>query len=274
MYPVQKLKLLVSLFIILLIVSSPITALAASFDFTITAKTAFDKMTAAANKTTADKLTQQYAELKNLQKQDINWDTTINELHYQNEEAVLLARKKIKEIDAPKLLKLAAEVEQAKKKYDPLFNTYDTLNQQLKVARSIKNKTLISLLAPQVETVKVAVQVAKLDIRNKEAIYRTAKEETANAMKKTKDILAGIDPLKVKIKAEKGSVSSTKKHFSTEVNVINQVARKGDSTATLSSFIRLISLQRQIIAQKQKMYAYEQQIATVIVKTNAQIAGK
>lgn len=267
----QLMFLLIALLLLLL---PPVTAAAASFEFTVTAKTAFDKMLTASDKATASKLTKQFADLQALQKQDTEWDTKINNLHYRNDEAILLTRARIKEIDAAKLAKLDAEVKKAKDKYQPLFDLYDSLNQQLKVAKSFKNKTLVSLLQPQVETTKAVVQLAKQDIRNKEAALKSAKTAATASMKKIKEILATIDSVKVKIKAAKSTVSSTNKQFKTEGTILNQVVRKGDTTAALSSFTRLIAFMRQIIEQKQKTYSCEQQISAIIAKADTQMAAK
>jgi archaellum component FlaC len=270
MHSVQKLTL--SLLVLFLVIISPAAATAASFEFTVTAKTAFDKMKASADHATAAKLASQYAQLQTVQKQDIDWDAKINRLHYQNVEAELSARKRIKEIDAAKLQKLQDDVIRTKEKYEPLFDFYETLKQQLSITRSFKDKQLSSMLSPQVETTKAAVQLAKMDIRSKEAALKAAKTAAAKTMKKIRDILSDVDPLEVKIKAAKSSVSSIKKQFKTETSILNQVVRKGDSTATLSSFTRLLSFMKQVNDQKQKMYAYEQQIKAVIAKADAQMA--
>lgn len=272
MHSIQK--LIVILLLLLLIFSSPVSVAAASFEFTVTAKTSFDKMKGAADPPTAAKLASQYAGLQNDQKRNIEWDAKINQLHYRNEEAVLSARKRIKEIDAAKLLKLESDVAQTKKKYVPLFDLYENLNQQLSIAKAFKDKQLTSLLKPQVETAKAAVQLAKLDIRNKEAALKAAKAATAKAMKKLRVLLSGIDPIKVKIKAAKSSISSTNKHFTTETSILNQAIKKGDSTDVLSSFTRLLSYLKQINEQNQKIYAYEQQIMAIIAKADAQLTVK
>lgn len=267
-------KLTVSLFVLMLVILSPLSVSAASFEFTVTAKTAFDKMKAAADKTTAAKLTTQYTELQTVQKQDIEWDTKINTLHYRNEEALLSTRKKMKEIDAEALLKLETAVTKTKKDYQPLFAVYDSLNQQLKIAKSGKNKIMIKAVSTQLETTKVAVQLAKLDIKTREAALKAAKTAAANKTKKLRTILSDIDALKVKTKAAKSTVSSTNKSFTTEAAILNQVVRKGEATATQSSLTRLNAFMKAIIEQKQKMYDYEQGVTAIIVKADAQLAIK
>lgn len=261
------------LFLLLALVNPTATA-AASFEFSATAKTAFDKMKEAADKETAAKLTSQYAELQTLQKQTVEWDARIEKLHYQNEEAVLSTRTRIKELDAEKLRELEAAVAQAKKKYEPLFNLYDSLNQQLRIANSFRNKLMIRVLKPQVETAKAAVRLAKLDIRGKEAALKTAKANTAKTIKKLRELLSDIDPVKVKIKASKSSISLTKKQFTTEASILNRVVKKGNTTATLSSFTRMLAYMKQINGHKQKIYDYEQQTVSIIAEVDAQLAVK
>jgi len=266
-------KLTVVMLVILLAFLSSATIAAASFEFSVTAKTAFDKMKGAADKGTSAKLTSQYAELQASQKLTIDWDMRIDKLHYQNEETVLATRKRIKEVGAEKLIQLEAAVLQTKKKYEPLFNLYDSLNQQLNLAKSFKDKWLINVLKPQVETTKAAVQLAKLDIRSKETTLRTAKASTAKTIKDLRDLLSGTQPLEVKIKASKSVISSIKKQFTTEASILNQVLKKGDSTATMSSFTRMLAYTKQINEQKQKIYAYEQQTMSLIAKVDTQIAA-
>jgi hypothetical protein len=259
--------------ILLLSQVHPAVHAAASFEFGVTVKTAFDKMKGAADKTTAAKLTTQYAELQTIQRLALDWDSRISKLHYQNEEAVLAARKRIKEVDADKLLKLEAAVAQVKKKYEALFRIYDSLNQQLSIAKSFKDKTIVNVLKPQVETTKAAVQLAKLDIRSKEAALKNGKANTANTIKKLREQLNHIDPIKIKIKASNSSVSQTKKQFATEASILNQVVKKGDATATQSTFIRMVAYMQQIVSYKQNIYAYEQQTMAIIAKVDAQTAA-
>jgi hypothetical protein len=259
--------------ILLLPLVNPAILAAASFEFGVTVKTAFDKMKGAADKPTSAKLTSQYAQLQAIQRQTIDWDARISKLHYQNEEAMLATRKRIKEVNAGKLLRLEEAVAQVKKKYEPLFRLYDSLNQQLSIAKSFKDKTIVNVLRPQVETTKAAVSLAKLDIRSKEAALRSEKANTVKMIKMLRDLLSGIDSIKVKIKAANSSVSRTKKQFATEASILNQVVKKGDVSATLSSFIRMLAYMQQINDLKQNTYGYEQQTMAIIAKVDAQIAA-
>ncbi len=256
--------------VLLLLAAGPGLAAAASFQFSVTVKTAFDKMTAAADKALAAKLTEQYGELQRAQKLTIEWEAKADKLHYRNEEAELAAKERIKQVGAAKLAKLEAEALHTKKKYEPLFALYDSLKQQHSLAKAAKNKWLAGTLAPQVETAKAAVKLAKLDIRAKEEALRAAKAHNAKTIKELRSMLAAAQPVSIKIKAAKSAVGSLNKQFSAEAAVLNLNVRKGEATASLSSLIRMNAYVKQINAHRASIYSLEQQIAGIIAKVNAQ----
>ncbi|MFF2482262.1 hypothetical protein [Paenibacillus sp. NPDC058071] len=260
---------LVALLCAAVLFAAPVSA--AAFEFTVTARTAFDKMTGDAGQASGDKLKKQYAELQALQKQDLDWDTKVNGLHYRNEESLIAVKKSAKEIDAAKVARLETELTAARKKYEPVFKLYDSLKQQHTAAKKLKSKTAVAYLEPQLDAAKFGVTLAKEDLKKKEAALKAAKTAATAARKKVADTLSGADSLNVKIKAAKSTISTTKKHFATEGAVLNQAVRKADVTASSGSFIRMISYQKQIIEQKQKIHVYETQIEAVIAKAKALI---
>jgi len=270
MHSLFKLPLLL---VALLLAATLFTAaplIAASFEFTITAQAAFDKMTAAAKKEIAVQLKEQYAQLQAVQLAAIELDKKINALHYSNEEELLATGRRIKEIDLHKISQLNTDVKQTRDKYEPLFKLYEVKKQQLAVAKSLKNKELMAVLKVQVESVKTAVSLAREDIRSKESALKTAKAAVASRSKQIKSTLSDIDALKIRIKAIKSKVSTTKRLFTAETASLNQAVRKSDSTTTLRSFAKLLSSQQQINKYKQEILAYEQQITSVIAKANSQ----
>ncbi|XEC94746.1 hypothetical protein AB6A23_26250 [Paenibacillus tarimensis] len=264
-------KLIIYFLAVLLVLAGPAAAAAAPFEFTITVKKAFDKMTAGTNQTTAAKLNKLYADLQTIQKEDLNWDKKISEIHYRNEENALLVRKRINEIDSAKIARLEAELVRTKDRYKPLFALYESLKQQLKTVKAMKNKEMTSVLRTQVDNVKAAVHLAKQDIRAKEAALKAAKSARAQTKKRIRSILADINPVKVKIKAEKSNVSRIKKQFTAETKLLNQAVRKGEVTASMNSFSRLLRSMRLIIGHKSNILSYEQRISAIIAKALAQL---
>jgi hypothetical protein len=265
-------KFTVSLLVLLLSLIS--AAAAGTFEFTVKTKSAFDQMAAAADQATAHKLNKQYADLKLLQKQSHDWDKKISELHYRNKQAMNLTLRRIKEIDAAKIVGLEAEAKRTRERYEPLFNLYESLNQQLNLSKTLETKGMSSLLRPQVESMKVAVRLARRDIRTKAALVKTAKSARTIKMKRIRKILADMDSNTINIKRANSTVSRTKKLFTAEINTLNQAVKKGDSAGSINSFTRLLYFQRQIIEQKLKIYSYEQQITAVIRKAESQISAQ
>jgi hypothetical protein len=257
---------------IILAVSAAVpAAFAAPFELTVTYKTAFDKMTASADKTTAAKLKQQYTDLLAAQKQEVSWDKLITGLHDRNTASETAVKEKIKQVDASKLAKLKAEADQTRDKYADLFALYEKKNSQMRLAKSIDSKTAVALLKPQVDSLKIAVAIAREEIRGKDAAYKTAKAAAAKKIAAYKKLLSSIEPYEAKIKAAKSTNSSTKKLFDAETRIVKDAIKRGELKWTLDSFAKLLNYSKQINDNKTKIYGYEGQIAAIIAATSKQI---
>ncbi|GKU77898.1 hypothetical protein [Paenibacillus sp. L3-i20] len=258
----------ISLFLIFGGVSS---ILAAPFEFTVTAKTAFEKIIKGTDSTTSIALTSRYAEFQKLQQEAIDWDVKIVTLHYNNEAEEKAIRKKITEIDSTRITAATAEVNNAKKKYQPLFDLYETQKTQLRIAKAARNKSLTTFFNAQVEITKIAVQSAKGDIRVKEATLKEVKKTASMKMKQIRDILETVVATAAKTKASKSTISSTNKRVTTETKVLTNAVKKGDATAALSSLMRLVLYQNEILVQKRSIYSYEQSVQSTIAKASARM---
>lgn len=246
-------------------------ASAAAIELSAPIKGAFDKAVAAADSKSATKLNSLYKELGTLLEQDRNTEAKIKALHYRNEEALLALRKQIRLIDADMLGKLAAQVQQTKDRYKPLFALYTSVNKQISLARPLKNKTLNSLLRAQADGIKLSVQFARQDIKNKENSLKAAKAATSLKIKAARDMLAAIDPLKVQIKAQRSAASLPRKSLSPVWTNFKYAIKKSDARSTLDSLASLVMLSRQIMDQQLKIDALEIKISGIITRTKAQI---
>lgn len=256
---------------VLLSLALSAVAAAAPFEFTPTAKKALDKMLAGATASVSSSIKKQHAELQTLQKQDADWDAKISTLHYKNEEKEDKLRKAIREIDAAKIKALEAAAAALKKQHEPLFKLYDSQKSQLAIARSFKSKELTSFLSMQVEITKTAVQAAKKKQSDKAAEIKKAKADANAKMKTIRDMLGTNATNETRIKAAKATAGTYKKLFTTESKVLGGAVRSGDTTATSSSFIRMIAYQRQIITQKANIHTYEERIAATISQAEAKL---
>ncbi|WP_409342137.1 hypothetical protein [Paenibacillus sp. MBLB4367] len=249
---------------------TPLTAFAASYELSPTMKTAFDKMAAADGKL-SDKLPNQYAEMVELQKQALDLDASIKSLHDGNEEAAAAVRKQLKLIDADKLDKLKKDVEQTKARYKPAMDTYTAMNKQIAAARPLKNKDLNAMLRMQADSLKVAVQLARQDIKLKEASLKKAKDSAASAQKKITDSLKGIDPLEDKIKAERAAASSVKKQADATWKAFTPLVKAGSAKPSSDSLSALGSQFRQIVNHKQTIVSLERKIGDILSNAKAQL---
>jgi hypothetical protein len=259
------------LIVIMLGAAVPGAAAAAALELTPTAKTAYDKMLAAADPALNRVISGLYSEHLELQKQAADRENRIKSLHTGNEETLAVLRKQIKQIDADKLKQLDMQVKQARERYKPLFALYTSLNQQIAAAKPLKNKELNALLRMQADSIKDAVQLARADIRIKEAALKTAKESAASTIKRIRGTLDEIDPVKVRIKAEKSSVSRVQKSISPVWKGFTQAVKKGDAKGTQNMLETVVALSRQIIVVKQRIHTLEFKISEIINKAKAQI---
>ncbi len=258
----------------MLATAAPTAASAASIEIPASVKPALDKTTASADRTLAGQIRTMYNELLVLQAQDQSWDEKIKAISYKNEEALLVLRKQIKQIDADKLSKLEIQVKQTRERYKPLFALYDSLNQQTAIAKSLGNKDLYALLRMKADGMKAAVQLARLDMRTKESSLKTAKDSAAKTMKKIRETLADIDPIKVQIKAERSAANMSKKRLSSAWAIFKQTVKKGDAKGTLNSLADSVAHLRQIVLHKQKIHALEKKISDILLKAKGQIPPK
>ncbi|MFC5653135.1 hypothetical protein ACFPYJ_29295 [Paenibacillus solisilvae] len=266
-------RLTILLLAVLAGIAVPTSILAASMEFTSTIKTAWDKTLAKSDSTMKAGLNVLYSDFTALKVSDQTADGQIKTIHYANEQAELELRKQIKLIDAAKLQQLEQQVQAARDRYKPLFETYNSVNQQITAARLLKDKRLNAFLRSQADGLKIAVQLARQDIKVKEDALKAAKALASQKIKKLRDVLAGADPLEIEIRAQKSAVSSSKKQASTSWTTFTQTVRKLDASGTYQTFSSVIRYNRQITAQKQNIQTLEKRISDIIAKAKKQLAG-
>ncbi|WP_410513183.1 hypothetical protein PaeBR_01520 [Paenibacillus sp. BR2-3] len=258
---------------VILAVLLPAEAFAAAIvQLTPTIKASFDKTVAAADASTKGRLTNLYAELAMLQTQYDSREEKIRVVHYNNEQALIGVRKQIREIDAGEVSQLEAQTKSMKERYQPLFDQYSSLNRRISIARSLKDKTLNSVLQAQGDAMKVMVQLARENIRDKEARLKAAKEIRSKKIAAARKTLAGIENYQIGIKSEKSVVTALNKRLSADWSSFKSAIRKPNPAIASQSLSSLVSMFRQIAASKQKIMELEQKISVVIETTKIQVA--
>jgi hypothetical protein len=249
-------KLFVLTLALLLATSYPYPSLSAAGVLNIPIKSALETLKTNADSTTKSKINLLYLDLLSSQEQDQAWEDKIKTIHYKNEEDLILLLQQTKKIDAMKIDKLKAELEKTKDRYKPVFKAYKAVN---------------PLLSSQGKKVKVAVQLARIDIENKEDGLRKAKETSAQKIKKIRTVLADIDAMKVQMKAAKSNAITHKTQASHAGQSFNQAVKKKDLTSALDDLTALASHSRQIVLQKQNIHSLEKKITEIILKAKALI---
>ncbi|WP_338554160.1 hypothetical protein [Paenibacillus sp. KS-LC4] len=275
MFIFKPLHLFTSLIALSLFLTLPAvsTAAASLLPFSPTVQTAFDKLTASADSASASQLKKQYDSLLSAQQQEDTWEGKITAIHYRNEEALAAIRQRIKQLNEEKLAQLAADVKQTKERYQPLFDLYASLRKQQEAAKLLQSKELNAVLKAQLAQTKQAVQLAKLDIKNKTEAYSKLKAATVLKAKQTRAMLETASSQRIKIRSAKSSISSSRKLITAEGKLLTQSVKKGDAAAASRSFAKLLTLQQGILDKKQTIYSSEEQIAAIITKGNTSLSS-
>ncbi|MBT2763056.1 hypothetical protein [Paenibacillus sp. ISL-20] len=244
---------------------------AAAIEFTDTVQAQLNATADRAGGTVRTKLINQYDNFKSERKQAMDWDDRISSLRYANEAKASETRKRISEIDKDKIRKLEDQLQAAKTKYQPLFNTYTALNKQIAVAKKLKDKTLSKMLQSQAGGMKILVTLGREDIRNKQAALTAAKKEKTSKAAKVRSILSEIESYKSKIKGDKSAISTPNKLMTTEWKNFKAAVKANESARTSDTLSRLLTLSGQILTKKKSIYNHEQKIESIIARANAQL---
>ncbi|SUA49738.1 Uncharacterised protein [Paenibacillus thiaminolyticus] len=253
------------------LLAGPAALHAAAAELSATAKAAFDKMVAAAGRTQADKLTQLYQELLQLEMSEREWQEKTKRLHYDNAEALTAIRQQLKGLHEEKLKRLDSQVQAAKKKYQPLFDAYSALNKQISAAKPWKNKQLNAALRLQHTGMKPLVQIAREDIRRRQAVLKSARQVRTDAVKRIRQTLSAIDTVKVQIRRLKSAAGTYKSNLSAARRTLTQAARKGDASASLKALASMTSSSRQRTERSRQVLQLEQKIGDIIQKARTQL---
>lgn len=259
--------LLLSLLIVLTLSFPAGPASAAATVITSSVQASFDLTAAKADSTSRARMKSQFTELTALSAGYDSREVQIRALHDQNAEALNAVRESIKNMDQASITRLSAAVSSAKQRYQPLFDQYSALNKRISLLKRLKDKTLNSVLKAQSEAMKLLVQMARQEIRDKEALLKAAKDTRTRRMAAARKTLAGIDRPQSLIKSQKSAGSALNKRLTADWSDFKAAIRKQNPALAGQSLSSMVSGYKQIAAGKLKILEYEQTIAGVIAAT-------
>ncbi|WP_379128278.1 hypothetical protein [Paenibacillus sp. sgz500958] len=252
----------------------PAQSLAASvIQLTPAIKASFDETAATAEPSMKGKLKDLYAELAMLQTQYDHREEMIRTLHADNEQALTIIRRDIREIDKAKVEQLEAQTKSFKDRQQPLFDQYSSLNRRISIAKGLKDKTLNKVLQSQADAMKIMVQLAREDIRSKDTVLKAAKEVRSKKISSARQTLAAIESSQNAIKTEKSVASALNTRLSAEWTGFKSSIRKPNANVAAQSLTSMISILRQIATSKQRIVSLEQKVTSVIEKTRSQMGS-
>ena len=254
---------------LLLQTSGPVSAAAAESAGSF--RPTFDKLVAESDAAGRAKLSAQYGELALLESDCTTQAAAVKTRQYANEERLKKVKQQIKEIDAAKLARLKLETEQVRKKYQPLFDSYKSLNNQADTASSLGAKSLATALRKQANLLKIPQQLARQDIKNKDAALKTAKTKATQSGKRVKDTLAKIDSLKIKLKASRSTAAAHKSSYGPLWTTFRSAVKKKEIKSAAAGLPSLITLSRKQLEQLQQQVKLEEEISGILATAEKQL---
>ncbi|WP_340020925.1 hypothetical protein MHI24_18110 [Paenibacillus sp. FSL K6-1096] len=250
----------------LLLVLVPLAGQAAASATVITSsvEASFGLTAATADSAGRAKLNGLFSELKLLSGQYDRREAEIRSLHDQNTAALKTAKEAVKNIDLAAITRQSAAVTSAKARYQPLFDQYSALNKRISLLKGLKDKTLNSVLRAQSEAMKLLVQAARQDIRDKEALLKATKATRTRKVAAVRKTLAGMDSLQSRIKSQRSAAAALNKRLTADWSDFKAAIRKKNSSLAGQSLSSAVSGYRQIAACKLKIIEHEQAVAGVI----------
>ncbi|MDK8183490.1 hypothetical protein [Paenibacillus sp. UMB4589-SE434] len=264
-------RLIFMLLLLLISMSFPLSAAAISVVWSDTTQAAFNKILSAAPPAYASRLQSAHNSLVTQQGQERQLDTDIAAQHARNSQNEAAVRKQIKSIDTNQLHQLEKRVQDARSRHKPLQAYYTSLQQQITVARKLKQTEFAAALRVQADIVKVTVQLAREDIRMCELAYTKAKQSAAQAMKRVRTTLSDAVALRAKITSSRQTVVSLNKLAPSVLKPFRQAVKAADAKACIDALTPIVSHSRQIVEQKQHIMSLQKDIANVILKAHSQL---
>ncbi|AWB43063.1 hypothetical protein DCC85_01665 [Paenibacillus sp. CAA11] len=266
-----KLALSGAIIVLLMLLPAPRLLAASPLEFTAALEQSFNKTVAKAKEDDKTVLQTGFRSISSLHQEEQNQETKVKSMHLSNESTQQLLNKKIQEIGKSRISQLERELSQTKARYQPLLDLYTSLNRRITSAKRLKDKDLNAILKTQAEGMKVAVQLARAEIKLKQQMLSEAKQARTQQVKKAKGMLSPITSYKSKIKSEKSRLSTVAKRTGTHWKDFKQALRKTDPSAAARTLNALTADLKQLVQHQQNLVSYEQQIADLLQKARQSV---
>lgn len=250
----------------------PAAASAAKIEVTASVKAQFDRTAAAAQPAMRSRLQSQYGKLLTARNQRESWELAVKQSRYLNDEQEAAIRRSLRDLDADKIKSLERQVEQAKLHAKPASEMYTAAKRLASAAKSSGQKTLYTYYRNRADTLKLAADLARDEVKRKEEALRTAKRARTDRAKQIRAVLAEREKLNARIKAERAALTVPNRRIGEVWKNFKTAVKAEDSARTASALTQLIADHETIVAVNKRIHAHERSAAEVINRARRMLA--
>ncbi|MFC7679822.1 hypothetical protein [Paenibacillus sp. GCM10028914] len=193
------------------------------------------------------------------------------ELRKQNNDKLKVINSQIQLIDKNKIDKLKTEVEQAKKKHDPLLTEYTNLGKKATEARKNNNKKAALMFDLRRNKIKDSATKARQEIKVKTDALTAAKKQASVKAKNVKDRLIPVQTIKKQITAENKQITEWNKSRIAANKRYQVAVKQGDAVIAAAELNLITSELGRIQVSQKKIYSWEVEIRNVIRDAEAKL---
>lgn len=245
----------IGLLLVLVVAVIAGTPVQAAEQLSATRKAIFDELVKEADATSAKAMTTNYNRVLQLQQQKDDWEASAKSVYYVHQEKLSKVNTRLKAYHTSKIEQLEQRLQKTKNGYEPLFALGRTL--------STKSSSVSSL--------KLAIELARQEIRWQQEDVKQAKAERTKMTKTIRAILAEADPIRSRIKGEKSNITATNKKFNAEWKTFGGAVSKKEPKRVQTSLSALVRYGEQMVASKKAIHDYEKQIQAIIDRADREL---
>ncbi|MBB6023478.1 hypothetical protein HNR77_004578 [Paenibacillus sp. JGP012] len=250
------------------------TAYGEGLELNVNAQKAWDTVLNKADASAKRSLLQAYESAGKWKTQEGVWQQKIKQLHKANADELVQLRKAIRETDAVKLTALQKSLEDTQVRYEPLFNLYRSLNQQMSAAKAVQNKEWRAALHAQAETLKPLVKLAREDIRTRKASLAEARKQKNAEIKRLRTMLIETTAVKKQIQTAQKQVSLARERYASVLRSFKQILKKVEPARTLTALNSLAAAAEKWASARQNIYTLEQKVSEIYVKVGKEVRSR
>jgi chromosome segregation ATPase len=149
-----------------------------------------------------------------------------------------------------------------------LLDQFKSLEKQYKQARAAKDEKGSVTLRIQINTLKSQVKAVQDQIKANNNDIKATKQKVEAARNQLKILLDPIKAIGLQMKQQWSDIKGLEQQKEDSWKSFNKAVNSGDANSAFTALTQIVTLKKQIMDDKQKVYSEEQQI-TIIISASA-----